>query len=84
MVSILLLAGCSSKHRLMPTPDVYSLGIEQPFTESLPQELRTVDVNILYATDRRPVATPPHITRRPLMYAIVGPTTTSTPSGEAS
>ena len=54
LITILLLAGCSSKRPLMSTPDVYALGIEQPFSESLPQQLRTVDVNILYATDRIP------------------------------
>jgi esterase/lipase superfamily enzyme len=50
----LLLGGCSSQRSLMPTPDVYALGIEQPFTDALPAELKTVDVNILYATDRVP------------------------------
>jgi len=38
----------------MPTPDIYALGIKQPFADSLPAELKTVDVNILYATDRVP------------------------------
>ena len=48
------LGGCSGKRALMPTPDVYALGIEQPFAESLPAELRTVDANIMYVTDRAP------------------------------
>jgi esterase/lipase superfamily enzyme len=38
----------------MPTPSVYALGIEQPFASSLPAELKTGDVNLLYATDRVP------------------------------
>ena len=36
----------------MPTPDVYALGMKQPFADSLPPELKSVDVNVLYATDR--------------------------------
>lgn len=36
----------------MPTPDVYALGMKQPYTSSLPAELRTVDANIMYVTDR--------------------------------
>jgi uncharacterized lipoprotein YmbA len=50
----LLLGGCSSQRPLMPTPNVYALGIMQPYADSLPAELRTVDVNIVYATDRVP------------------------------
>ena len=38
----------------MPTPDVYALGIMQPFDDTLPSELKTVDANIMYATDRVP------------------------------
>ena len=38
----------------MPTPDVYSLGIMQPYADTLPAELRTVDVNLMYVTDRDP------------------------------
>lgn len=36
----------------MPTPDIYTRGIMQPFAETLPAELKSVDVNIMYATDR--------------------------------
>ena len=50
----LLLGGCSSQRPLMPTPDVYSLGIMQPYADTLPAELRTVDVNLMYVTDRVP------------------------------
>ena len=51
---VLLLGGCSSQRPLMPTPDVYALGIMQPFADTLPAELKTVDANIMYATDRVP------------------------------
>lgn len=54
LTAALLLGGCSSQRPLMPTPDVYALGIEQPFAESLPAELMTADANIMYATDRIP------------------------------
>ena len=54
LTAALLLGGCSSLRPLMPTPDVYALGIMQPYADSLPAELRTVDVNIVYATDRVP------------------------------
>jgi len=54
LAALVLLGACSSKRPLMPTPDVYSLGIKQPFAENLPAELRTVDMNIMYVTDRVP------------------------------
>jgi len=54
LAAVVFLGACSSKRPLMPTPDVYSLGIEQPFAENLPAELKTVDMNIMYATDRLP------------------------------
>jgi len=52
LAAVLLLGGCSSQRPLMPTPDIYALGIMQPFADTLPAELKTVDVNIMYATDR--------------------------------
>ncbi len=54
LAAVVLLGACSSKRPLMPTPDVYSLGIKQAFAETLPAELKTVDMNILYVTDRVP------------------------------
>ena len=54
LAAVLLLGGCSSQRPLMPTPDVYALGIKQPFSDSLPAEFKNVDVNIMYATDRTP------------------------------
>jgi esterase/lipase superfamily enzyme len=52
LAAAVLLGACSSKRPLMPTPDVYSLGIKQAFAATLPAELKTVDLNIMYATDR--------------------------------
>ena len=52
LAAALLLSGCSSHYRLMPTPEVYALGIEEPFPASLPAELKTADANIMYVTDR--------------------------------
>jgi esterase/lipase superfamily enzyme len=49
-----LVASCSSHRPLMPTPDVYGLGIREPYLDSLPPSLKTVDVNVMYLTDRRP------------------------------
>ena len=51
-VAALLLGACASQRQLMPTPKVYALGIERPYAQSLPAELRSVDVDIMYATDR--------------------------------
>jgi len=50
----LMLSGCATPRKLMPTPNVYALDLEQPYAASLPVELRTVGVNLLYATDRLP------------------------------
>ena len=54
LTAAVLLGGCSSQRPLMPTPDVYALGIEQPYADNLPAELRTVDADIMYVTDRLP------------------------------
>jgi len=53
-VAVALLSACSSQRTLMPTPNVYAHGIMQPYADTLPAELKTVDVNIMYATDRAP------------------------------
>ena len=55
LASLLLLGGCSSQRPLMPTPNIYAYGSMQPFADTLPAELKSVDVNIMYATDRAPV-----------------------------
>jgi len=52
LVAVLLIVGCSSQRTLMPTPDIYAQGIMQPFADTLPAELKSADVNIMYATDR--------------------------------
>ena len=52
LVAVLLIVGCSSQRTLMPTPDIYARGIMQPFADTLPAELKSTDVNIMYATDR--------------------------------
>jgi hypothetical protein len=49
-----LAVSCSSHRPMMPTPDVYALGIMEPYPDSLPPSLKTVDVNVMYLTDRRP------------------------------
>ena len=54
LVAVLLLGGCSSQRQLMPTPEIYAHGIMQPFADTLPTELKSADVNIMYATDRTP------------------------------
>lgn len=51
---VLLLSSCSSQRPLMPTPDVYAFGVMQPYSDSLPAELKTVDANIMFVTDRKP------------------------------
>ncbi len=48
----LLLGGCATERVLMPTPNVYASGHEQPFADTLDDELRTAQVQIAYATDR--------------------------------
>ncbi len=52
--AVLLLGGCSSQRPLMPTPDIYAYGTMQPFADTLPSEFKTVEANIMYATDRVP------------------------------
>ena len=54
LAAALLLGGCSSHYRLMPTPEVYALGIKEPFAASLPAQLKSADANIMYVTDRIP------------------------------
>jgi len=50
----LALTGCAAQRPMMPTPHVYAEGIEEPYAETLPGDLRTAKVEILYATDRSP------------------------------
>ncbi|MCI0364071.1 MAG: alpha/beta hydrolase [Phycisphaerales bacterium] len=53
---LVTLAGCSAKHPLMPTPNLYVSARENPFTSVRP-ELQTSTIDVLYATDRRRVPT---------------------------
>jgi esterase/lipase superfamily enzyme len=50
---LVLLSGCSSRTRLMPTPHLYTIGGKQLF-EELPPELKTNQVDLMYFTDRLP------------------------------
>jgi len=57
LVLMTALAGCAdlSAMRLAAPPNLYSGGENYP-TETIPPELRTVAPEVLYVTDRRPVA----------------------------
>ena len=35
LAAALLLGGCSSQRHLMPTPDIYALGMMQPFADKI-------------------------------------------------
>jgi len=41
LVVLVVLGGCATERPLMPTPSVYALGLEQPFADSLPADLRS-------------------------------------------
>ena len=43
----------------MPAPVIYSNGVEQAFSDRLPEELKTPNMPILYATDRVPTNAEP-------------------------
>jgi esterase/lipase superfamily enzyme len=53
LLAVGLLAGCPGPH-LMPTPNVYVQAQAHPFADVAPS-LRTNTVDVLYATDRKPV-----------------------------
>src|SRR4029453_13301973 len=53
LLAVCLLAGCPGPH-LMPTPNVYVQAQAHPFADVAPS-LRTNTVDVLYATDRKPV-----------------------------
>ena len=55
-----MLAGCSSKTYLMPTPNVYTHPDLKPFAD-VPPALQSNKVSVLYVTDRVPTQqTPDH------------------------
>src|SRR5262245_38562399 len=53
LLAVALLAGCPGPH-LMPTPNVYVHANTSPFADVAPP-LRTNTVDVLYATDRKPI-----------------------------
>jgi esterase/lipase superfamily enzyme len=52
----LLLVGCSSAPKLMPTPNIYIDGGSYP-ESNVPMELKSSKVDLLYVTDRAPETT---------------------------
>src|SRR4051794_17529213 len=57
----LLLAGGSGKEEMMHTPNLYSMGLREPFT-NVPPALQNNKVEVMYLTDRKPEpdSTPEH------------------------
>ncbi len=53
-LSAALLAACAAEDHLMPTPNLYSTGLQNPFP-NVPPEFRTNTVDVLYLTDRVPL-----------------------------
>jgi hypothetical protein len=51
----LVLVGCSSTPKLMPTPNIYLEGRGSP-ESSVPQGLRSNEVELLFVTDRAPAS----------------------------
>jgi esterase/lipase superfamily enzyme len=51
----LLLVGCSSTPKLMPTPNIYTNGGSYP-EWSVPHVLKSNEIDLLYVTDREPLA----------------------------
>jgi esterase/lipase superfamily enzyme len=49
----LVVVGCSGKEEMMPTPNLYSMGLREPFTD-VPPELQNNKVEVIYLTDRKP------------------------------
>ncbi len=50
---VLLLIGCSSAPKLMPTPNIYAGGGSYP-ESSVPSDLKSTEVDLLFVTDRAP------------------------------
>lgn len=50
---VIVLVGCSSAPKLMPTPNIYLDGSGYP-ESSVPEGLKTNKVDLLYVTDRAP------------------------------
>ena len=54
MTCSICISGCSSRPTLPPTPNLY-LQTGASALESMPPDRQTVDIDLLYATDRKPV-----------------------------
>ena len=52
LLAVIALAGCAGSRSLMPTPNLYASGREEPFTKISP-ELKTNRVDLIYVTDRK-------------------------------
>jgi esterase/lipase superfamily enzyme len=48
---LLVLAGCTTSRPLMPTPSIYLQG-QAPLFETLPEEVKSASLDLLYFTDR--------------------------------
>jgi esterase/lipase superfamily enzyme len=53
LLTVIALAGCATSRSLMPTPNLYAAGREEPFVNISP-ELKTNRVELFYVTDRKP------------------------------
>lgn len=52
-IMVLVVAGCSTQRKLIPTPNLYTIA-DQPLFENLAPELQTNQIDLLYVTDRNP------------------------------
>lgn len=57
LAAAVVLSACTSPRILMPTPEVYTRGIQSAFSERLPEDLRSPEMSIVYVTDRIPTST---------------------------
>jgi esterase/lipase superfamily enzyme len=53
LLAVMALTGCASSRSLMPTPNLYAAGKQEPFTQISP-EFKTNRVELFYVTDRKP------------------------------
>ena len=53
LLAVIALAGCAGSRSLMPTPNLYTAGREEPFTQ-ISSELKNNRVELFYVTDRKP------------------------------
>jgi esterase/lipase superfamily enzyme len=55
-IVVLLLTGCASQRPLMPTPSLYTGAEARPLFVEVPTERRIPSIDLLYVTNRAPVA----------------------------